>query len=308
MAAAGTWTDLVPLLILAGVAERMSVETYTASEEQISLSFSIAVAMAAAAALPHGAALVAIPIALTTGLVRRKRRIEKTLFNLANYALATTLSALVYALVRSPGDGLELRMILASLVAVVGFHIVNTGLVYLVVSLHSTQPFVAVGRSSAWWTPNTLALGLIGGCVAVVHTRLGPLGTLLFSLPLGVLRYTLTLYTRQTRRTIQALEHQARHDHLTGLPNRVLLRERLKSTLLSLDDGRDGAGESGVLLLLDLDHFKEVNDTFGHYAGDRLLEQVAHRLSDSVPAKGDEHEDEQQPDEVDRLHEAFTAR
>jgi diguanylate cyclase (GGDEF)-like protein len=286
MAGAGNWTDLVPLLILAGVAERMSVETYTASEEQISLSFSIAVAMAAAAALPHGAALVAIPIALTTGLVRRKRRIEKTLFNLANYALATTLSALVYALVRSPGDGLELRMILGSLVAVVGFHIVNTGLLSIVVSLHSTQPLVAVVRSSAWYTPNKLALGLIGGCVALVHAQLGPLGTLLFILPLGVLRYTLTMYTGQTRRTIQALERQARHDHLTGLPNRVLLGERLKSILLANPEGREGPGESGVLLLLDLDHFKEVNDTFGHYAGDRLLEQVAHRLRDSVPANG----------------------
>ena len=170
--------------------------------------------------------------------------------------------------------------------AVVGFHIVNTGLLSIVVSLHSTQPLAAVVRSSAWYTPNKLALGLIGGSVALVHTQLGPLGTLLFSLPLGVLRYTLTMYTRQTRRTIQALELQARHDHLTGLPNRVLLRERLNSILLKDEEGRGGAGKRGVLLLLDLDHFKEVNDTFGHYAGDRLLEQVAHRLRDNVPANG----------------------
>lgn len=287
MAGAGNWADLAPFLILAVVAERMSVETYTVSEEQISLSFGIAVAMAAAAALPHGAALVAIPIALTKGLVRRKRRVEKTLFNLANYALATTLSASVYALVHLPGEGLELRMILALLMAVVGFHIVNTGLVSIVVSLHSTQPLTAVvRRSSAWHTPNTLALGLIGGCVALVHAQLGPLGTLLFSLPLGVLRYTLTMYTNHTRRTIQELERQARHDHLTGLPNRVLLRERLTSILLANPDAGGGARESGVLLLLDLDHFKEVNDTFGHYAGDRLLEQVGHRLRENVPGSG----------------------
>jgi len=161
---------------------------------------------------------------------------------------------------------------------------VNTGLVAMAVSLHSRQPFIAVVRSSAWYTPNKLALGLIGGCVALVHAQLGPLGTLLFSLPLGVLRYTLIMYTRQTRRTIEALERQARHDHLTGLPNRLLLRERLTSILLDNSDGRLSASESGVLLLLDLDHFKEVNDTFGHYAGDRLLEQVGHRLLDSVPA------------------------
>jgi diguanylate cyclase (GGDEF)-like protein len=284
LTASGNWTDLAPFLILAVVAERMSVETYTVSQERISLSFGIAVAMAAAAALPHGAALVAIPLALTAAVVQSQRRLEKILFNLANYALATTISAFLYVLVRAPGEGLEPRTILASLLAVVGFHIVNTGLIAIVVSLHSTQTFVGVVRASAWYTPNKLALGLIGGCVALVHAQLGPLGTLLFSLPLGVLRYTLTMYTRQTRRTIQALKRQARHDHLTGLPNRVLLRERLTSILLPSDEGGDGAGESGVLLLLDLDHFKEVNDTFGHYAGDRLLEQVGHRLRDSVPA------------------------
>jgi diguanylate cyclase (GGDEF)-like protein len=285
MLGAGDWANLAPFLILAVIAERMSIETYTASEEQISLSFGIAVAMAAAAALPHGAALVAIPIALTKGLVPRPRRVEKTLFNLANYAMATTVGAVVYDLVRSPGEGLELRTILGSLVAVLGFHVVNTGLVAMVVSLHSAQSVATVvRRSSAGYTPNTLALGLIGGCVALVHAQLGPLGTVLFSLPLGVLRYTLTMYIRQTRRTIQALEQQARHDHLTALPNRVLLRERLTSILHTNDEDRAGSPTGGVLLLLDLDHFKDVNDTFGHYAGDRLLEQVAHRLRDNVPA------------------------
>jgi diguanylate cyclase (GGDEF)-like protein len=283
MAEAGTWTDLVPFLILAAVAELLSVETNIASQERTSMSFGIAAAMAAAAALPHGAALVAIPIALMHAIVQRQRRIDKSLFSLANYALATTVSAFVYLFARSPGEGLDLRMIVASLVAVVGFHIVNAGLVCSVVSLYSTKPFVTLVRSSVWYTPNKLALGLIGGSVALVHAQLGPLGTLLFSLPLGVLRYTLVMYTRQSRRTIEALERQARHDHLTGLPNRVLLGERLKSILLTTDEGRTGAGESGVLLLLDLDHFKEVNDTFGHYAGDRLLEQVGHRFRDGVP-------------------------
>ena len=68
LTAAGNWTDLAPFLILAVVAERMSVETYTVSQERISLSFGIAVAMAAAAALPHGAALVAIPLGATISL------------------------------------------------------------------------------------------------------------------------------------------------------------------------------------------------------------------------------------------------
>jgi len=197
-----------------------------------------------------------------------------------------TTSAFVYIFFGLPAEGLDWRTVLAALAAVLGFHVVNSGLLSIVVRLHSTQPLTAVVRASAWYTPSKLALGLIGGCVALVHGQLGPIGTLLFSLPLGVLRYTITMYTRQTQRTIQMLEHQARHDHLTGLPNRFLLRERLTSILLDSNVARDGVCEDGVLLLLDLDHFKEVNDTFGHYAGDRLLEQVALRLRDNAPANG----------------------
>ncbi|HSK25044.1 MAG TPA: EAL domain-containing protein [Egicoccus sp.] len=64
--------------------------------------------------------------------------------------------------------------------------------------------------------------------------------------------------------------HQARHDELTGLPNRAHFHELVRATL---ETGRPAA-----VLLLDLDRFKEVNDTLGHEAGDHLLRQVATRL------------------------------
>ena len=71
-----------------------------------------------------------------------------------------------------------------------------------------------------------------------------------------------------------ALEHQALHDALTGLPNRVLLNDRLSQAINIMKRTQDKL----AVLLLDLDRFKEVNDTLGHHVGDQLLQLVAKRL------------------------------
>ena len=76
----------------------------------------------------------------------------------------------------------------------------------------------------------------------------------------------------------RALTRQAFTDQLTGLPNRALLRDRAQQALRLA--GRQGL--TAALLLLDLDRFKEVNDTLGHHHGDLLLQQVAERLHGSL--------------------------
>ena len=74
------------------------------------------------------------------------------------------------------------------------------------------------------------------------------------------------------------LQHLATHDTLTGIPNRLLMQER---ALESLARARRHQQYAGVVLL-DLDHFKDINDTHGHDTGDELLRQTAGRLQDCV--------------------------
>lgn len=78
------------------------------------------------------------------------------------------------------------------------------------------------------------------------------------------------------RKTQQAqLEHQALHDALTGLPNRTLLVDRLDHALCAARRDRMAV----ALLLLDLNRFKDINDTLGHRVGDKVLSEVAERLA-----------------------------
>ncbi len=78
--------------------------------------------------------------------------------------------------------------------------------------------------------------------------------------------------------TLKRIQHLAEHDPLTDLPNRALLEERMASSLAETIGRRADL----VLMFLDLDRFKDVNDTLGHAVGDRLLIQVADRLRENL--------------------------
>ena len=74
----------------------------------------------------------------------------------------------------------------------------------------------------------------------------------------------------------QEREHAATHDALTGLPNRLLLQERLQLTLSRVQR----QGSMAAILFVDLDRFKHINDTLGHHTGDEVLKVLARRLRD----------------------------
>ena len=83
---------------------------------------------------------------------------------------------------------------------------------------------------------------------------------------------------------LATLEHQARHDPLTGLPNRKWLAEQLSARIAEATSNDDEL----ALLLMDLDHFKEINDGLGHHAGDQLLKLIGPRMKPLLDARNGE--------------------
>lgn len=81
-----------------------------------------------------------------------------------------------------------------------------------------------------------------------------------------------------TKAMSMKMAHLAQHDFLTNLPNRVLLNDRIAQAIASANRNDNKVG----LLFLDLDNFKHINDSLGHATGDKLLQAVSKRLSDSV--------------------------
>ncbi len=100
------------------------------------------------------------------------------------------------------------------------------------------------------------------------------LGALAIALAILIAMFVIRHVTRQAN----LLEHQALHDELTGLANRLLFQDRLKKSILS---GQRQASSFSIILI-DLDQFKVVNDSLGHNVGDLLLQEIARRLKNNV--------------------------
>ncbi|MGA2037465.1 MAG: EAL domain-containing protein, partial [Acidimicrobiales bacterium] len=142
---------------------------------------------------------------------------------------------------------------------------------------------VAVGPSDRWIVhlavpppSGLLSPNVQGGVVALV----GFLVTLLLFVLVRVLAISRSQALTLVKQKTGELEHQARHDSLTGLPNRAMIYERAEYAMARARGGGPGV----VLLVVDLDGFKDLNDAFGHDVGDELLQAVADRLSKMLGA------------------------
>jgi diguanylate cyclase (GGDEF)-like protein len=117
--------------------------------------------------------------------------------------------------------------------------------------------------------------------VDAFNRKLKLIATVLFIIDfllLALCAFVLLSHQRRIQRQAQESRHQALHDGLTGIANRVLLIDRIEQALRAAERH----DEFVALLLLDLNRFKEINDTLGHHAGDTLLKEVANRLGGAV--------------------------
>jgi diguanylate cyclase (GGDEF)-like protein len=127
------------------------------------------------------------------------------------------------------------------------------------------------------WTPKQPGAEILGGIIPFLAIALAGLAVLALLLFRHMRRTSATIAAGETR-----LRHLALHDPLCGLPNRVSFGERLEETIEKV---RGGSAPAAVFYI-DLDHFKDVNDTLGHPIGDELIRSVTQRLASAL--RGDD--------------------
>ena len=262
---------VVAMALIAGECLPMRV-VHDGSEGEITTSstFAMALILAGGAPLALGAMAAAT---LVSDLLRRKPA-DRTLFNIAQYALSVAAAAAAIGLLSGASllsaHELTPQLLPAFGVGALTFFLVNSVLVARAVAYADGVAFWSYLRRDLALQTATVGILLGLAPIVVITGDFSPFALPLLGLPLFAVH--------QAGRQVVINQRQALHDALTGLPNRSLLQDRLEQAIRAA--GRDG--RAAAVLLIDLDGFKQVNDTLGHAHGDGVLQRVAAQLSETV--------------------------
>jgi diguanylate cyclase (GGDEF)-like protein len=235
-------------------------------DEVVTLSTSFTFALLVAGGLAP--ALIAQGIASVVQDALGRKGLQRIFFNVAQYTLSMVGGLLVIHLLHGDtgigtGRPFESDTLPAVLLGAGTFFVINTGVVGVAVAIHQGSPIWRNFRKDALFVFVTGMVLLFLAPIVVASISYSPAVLPLFAAPI------LAIYNagRQAVRS----EYEAHHDALTGLPNRTAFHEAVTAAM-----AEEAAG--ACVMLMDLDRFKEVNDTLGHRYGDLLLQQVAGRL------------------------------
>jgi diguanylate cyclase (GGDEF)-like protein len=204
----------------------------------------------------------ALPLAIALITLRKSNHLLRWTLVL----LYCALSVFLFAVQSRPGNGLNLAVNAVFFTVYFGccLHFVHT------YRRRTAGAFITIAGFFCWASVFVVAPGL-GTFFPSVQ-----LESEVWNLPKYVVAFGMILLLLEDQ--IEHNKYLALHDELTGLPNRRLFHDRLSSAL----ERARRTGSCTALLLVDLDHFKQVNDTLGHHVGDQLLKRVGTVFTDRV--------------------------
>jgi diguanylate cyclase (GGDEF)-like protein len=254
------------------------------------MAFSLSFPIELSAALVYPPPVAALIAFIGTGdrrEVRRELPLMKALYIRAQIAWSVALESLIFhnfATLQSRWFIMGVSVLVAALAG----YALNVIIVANYAHLQSGESLDDIVREMhvgvfGEFVTSYMGLALFSVLVAITTQSkgVGLFALVVFIAPLAFARqmfqrtHSLQLATEELAERQAENEHQALHDALTGLPNRLLFQQRLA---VGIEEAR-ARGSSIAVMLMDLDHFKEINDTLGHHFGDQLLREIGPRLS-----------------------------
>ena len=269
------WPELVLFIALIVVCESRPIMFARSSGVQeivASTAFTFALFLVFGPVL----AMLAQAVASLYGDVFARKTFIKTVFNFSQYWVAWGVAAATFvAIAGTDSFGLvgddNWRWSAAVVATAATYFVVNNLLVGTAIALATRSRIRKVQWASLTREAVSDCVLLAFAPIVVIVADRGLLFLPLLLLPVY------TVY--RTARVSAEKEHQALHDPLTDLPNRSSFDDALQRRM----HHPDRSGHRAAVLLIDLDRFKEVNDTLGHHAGDELLRQIGPRLHGVLP-------------------------